>query len=250
MRPGALLLGLALACGVAAPASGRVLPEVSIVTTRLHFGDVVPHAPPEAADLDLGPAPCFGCSRLITRDELRHLLDDAKITAKVTLPDGVRVTRKGRTLGAPELEKMLREAMTGAAMFRGVTIASVRAPRATLVPAGWDTVLGEVPRPPHRAGPVQSTVSLTLLRGQETLIRLFVPVELALGPEAMKPDLAKGAPVTLTLRRGMVEVSVAGRADADADVGGPIFPVVVRPSGRVLRARLLDKDHAEVVDGS
>ena len=47
----------------------------------------------------------------------------------------------------------------------------------------------------------------------------------------------------LVVRKGLVEVSIAGVAGSDADVGG-VLPVVLRPSGRVLRARAVDRDHA------
>ena len=55
-----------------------------------------------------------------------------------------------------------------------------------------------------------------------------------------------GLAITLVIRRGLVEVSSAGTAGADADVGD-LVPVVLSPSGRTISARLEDADHALAV---
>jgi hypothetical protein len=63
------------------------------------------------------------------------------------------------------------------------------------------------------------------------------------------PDVAKGATITLLVRRGLVEVSIGAVAGADGDTGG-ILPVLLKPSGRVVRARIVDKDHAVALEDS
>jgi hypothetical protein len=57
----------------------------------------------------------------------------------------------------------------------------------------------------------------------------------------------RGGALTLVVRRGLVEVTSAAVAGADADIGN-ILQVTLRPSGRTVRARLVEKDLAELVE--
>jgi flagella basal body P-ring formation protein FlgA len=77
----------------------------------------------------------------------------------------------------------------------------------------------------------------------------MVPVELRLTQEALQFDVMKGGAVTVVVRRGLVEVTTLGMAGSDADIGS-ILQVTLRPSNRTVRARLVEKDLAELVDGS
>ncbi len=231
----ALLALLALA----PPAVASPPARVAVAGVRVRVADVVPHAPTDAAEVDLGPAPAVGGSRLITRDDILRALRARQATEPARLPDAVRVVRQTRTLAAPELDQITRESLPPAGLPRGASLSAVRAPRAVEVPAGWSAVRAELPRPPRRPGPFATTATLTFLRGEETLARVMVPVELVLPASAAAPDLARGAAVTLSVRRGLVEIRAGGSAGADADVGDTL-PVVLRPSGRVLRARLVE----------
>jgi flagella basal body P-ring formation protein FlgA len=97
----------------------------------------------------------------------------------------------------------------------------------------------ELARPPRRVGPFSATAYLDLRRGDELIARVPVRVDLTLSAEAATPDLARGAAVTLVVRHGLVEVRASGSATADADVGETL-PVMLRPSGRIIRARLIE----------
>jgi flagella basal body P-ring formation protein FlgA len=60
-------------------------------------------------------------------------------------------------------------------------------------------------------------------------------------------ELVKGAPVTLVVRRGLVEVTAPAVLSVDADVGD-IVQVLLRPSGRAMRAHLVAKDRAVALE--
>ena len=51
------------------------------------------------------------------------------------------------------------------------------------------------------------------------------------------------------LRKGLVEIAIGGVAGSDTDVGS-VFQVTLKPSGRVIRARAIDKDHAVSLEDS
>ncbi len=50
------------------------------------------------------------------------------------------------------------------------------------------------------------------------------------------------------VRQGLIEVRIGASAGADANIGD-MLPVVLRPSGRVLQARLIEPTVALAVEG-
>ncbi len=237
-----------LAALAVAPAASAVnpLPRAEVSTPRLRAGDLFPSLSPAAAALDLGPSPAPGCSRLLDRAELTQAFTDAGIPVPARLPAAVRVLRRMRDIAAPELERLVRDALADH-LPRGAVLGAVRAPRTVAVPDGYATVAATVPRPPRRAGVYATAATVTFVRGTEVLAQVSVPVDLNLGPDAAVPDAARGAPVRLVVRRGLVEVTVGAEVGADADIGDTL-PVVLHPSGRVVRARLVEPDRAVVLE--
>lgn len=241
----ALLGAIALGeCAALAVPPSRV--EVSGL--RVRVGDVVRDAPATVADVDLGPAPQVGGSRVINRAQILDAVRARGNEGPLRLPEAVRVVRRVRSLTPGDLDRMVRDALPQSRLPRGATLAAVRAPRAIELPAGWTSVTAELPRPPRRAGTFATAAMLTLRLGDEVIARASVPVELALSAEAAAPDVARGGALTLLVRAGLVEVRVGASAAIDADVGDTL-PVVLRPSGRVLRARLIERDLALAVEG-
>jgi flagella basal body P-ring formation protein FlgA len=55
--------------------------------------------------------------------------------------------------------------------------------------------------------------------------------------------VSKGAAITLVVKTGLVEISTKAVANDNADVGDTL-PVMLRPSGKVVRAKLIAKDRA------
>jgi flagella basal body P-ring formation protein FlgA len=97
-------------------------------------------------------------------------------------------------------------------------------------------------------GPFAATAIVTFLGGSDVIARVPVRVDLTLSAEAATPDLAHGTAVTLVVRQGLIEVRIGASAGADANIGDTL-PVVLRPSGRVLQARLIEPTVALAVEG-
>lgn len=222
--------------------------RVEVSGLRVRVGDVLRDAPASVAEVDLGPAPSVGGSRVINREQIRLAVESREHAGVLRFPECVRVFRRMSSLTPRDLDRLVRDALPPARMPRGATLSAVRAPRSMELPAGWDAVSAELPRMPRRSGTFLTAVALTLRVGSDVIARVSVPVELSLAAEAALPEVARGAGLTLLVRQGLVEVRVGANAAADADVGDT-FPVVLRPSGRVLRARLLDRSLALAVEG-
>ncbi len=232
------------------PASGAApVKEVQVVGPRVHLIDVVPTVPAAVATADLGPAPAPGGSRFVTQEELRTAAAGASAKVIASLPPAIRVVRKMRKLTAADVERETRKAVLAAGLRRGITIAAVRAPKSSDVADGWTSITASIPKPPRRAGRVPTTAALTFQRGTEVLARLAIPIDLDLAAEAAIPDIAKGAAVTVTVKVGLVEISAAALASADADIGEELF-VTLRPSGKMLRATLIAPGKALVTAAS
>jgi hypothetical protein len=237
-------LASALAFATTSAASAGAPPrEVFVTATRVHLGDVVPEADALAAAVDVGPSPAAGAARLFTRADFVAALEAKQIPAPATLPEAVRVVRKTRHLVASEMNACVREALFGKPLGHGVTLAGVRAERPVDIADGWTRVDVEVPRAPKKAGNFATNAIASFYEGDDVIARVAIPIDLAVSDEGASYDTARGATLTLVVRKSFVEIRTEGFAAADADVGDAI-PVQLRPSGRILRARLVSKDEA------
>jgi hypothetical protein len=153
--------------------------------------------------------------------------------------------KKLRHLSVIEVEEAIRGAIAETPLARGATLTAVRT--SAIDSDTFDKVMLDVPVLPRKAGPMSVTTSVTFLSSGAPVARTTARLDIVLPPEAALAPIPKGAPILLSIRRGLVEVTIAGVAGADSDIGG-ILPVVLRPSGRVLRARAIDKDHAVAED--
>jgi len=221
--------------------------QVLVNGTRIHLKDVVPDADASAAQVDLGPSPAPGGSRLVTRADIVAALDARQVAAPPSLPDAVRVLRSARHLAALDLNEIVRTAMGAKPLGRGVTLASVRADRPVDVADGWTRVDVDVPRAPKKAGTFSTTAIASFFVGDEVIARLPVRLDLSVSAEGATYDTLRGTAVMLVVRRSLVEVRAPGYAAADADIGD-VIPVQLRPSGRVVRARLSTKDEAVAIE--
>ncbi len=226
---------------LAAPAAGAAPRTIEIAASRVHFRDLGISGT-SMPDVDLGPTPALGATRTLDRDEVARALTAAGAPSIPKLPAQFRIARKAKKLSANEIDKLVRDAIEPTRIPRGATLTTVRA-TALAVPDGYDRVTVELPNLPRRAGSVTVTAAVAFTGNGEIMARITVPIELAVTAEALIPDVAKGAAITLVVRKGLVEVSIGAVAGADGDTGA-ILPILLRPSGRVVRARLIDKDHA------
>ena len=239
-----LVLSAALA---GSPAVAGATPQVPVTTTRIHLKDVFPEVEAAAAEIDLGPSPPAGGSRLITRADMVAALDAKQIPAPASLPDAVRVVRSARHVGAAELSASVRSALDDKPLGHGVTLAAVRADRTVDVADGWTRVDVDVPRAPKKAGTFTTAAIASFFVGNDVIARIPVRVDLSVSAEGATYDTIRGAAVMLVVRRSTVEVRAPGFAASDGDVGD-VIPVQLRPSGRTIRARLSSKDEAVALE--
>lgn len=220
-------------------------PRVEVRGPRVHTKDVFPSLGPDAADIDLGPTPPVGSTRVIDKGEIERAFADAKAAPPKKIPEHVRVSRKTRKLTANEVDTAVRTAIAPQRLPRNAELIKVRS-NATEVAADFDHVNVELPPSiPRRAGPttISATVTFVSAENETPIYRTIVPLDISLPPEAAFAEVTKGSPISLVIKKGLVEISMPGVAAIDADVGG-LCPITLRPSGRVIRARIVDKQHA------
>jgi hypothetical protein len=237
----------ALAVTWTAVVAGAAPREVLVVGSRVHVGDLVANASESAAAVEVGPAPAPGASRLVTRADIVSALSAKQVIVPPLLPDVVRVVRKVRHLASSEVDAIVRLAMVASPLGKGVTLSAVHVDHAVDVADGWSRVVMDVPRAPKRVGAFHTTAIASFFADSELLGRIVVPLDLSVSTEGAEYDVLRGSPVGVVVRRGAVEVRTTGFAASDADIGDRL-PVVLRPSGRVLRTRLVSKDEVLVLE--
>lgn len=237
----ALIAGVLL---VATSASAAPPRDVVVTGTRVHVADVVPSTDADTGAVDIGPSPTAGGSRLITRSEILAALAAKQVAAPAGVPDAIRVVRKAKRLSPSEMNSIVRGSVAAKPPARGVRLAAVKLEHPVDVAEGWTRVDVDVPRPPKRVGSFTTTAIASFFAADgDVTARVPVPVELEVSADGATYDTARGAPLTLIVRRGYVEVRASGVAMVDADVGDPV-PVQLRTSGRVVRGTLLTRDEA------
>lgn len=171
-------------------------------------------------------------------------------TAQAT-PAASAKPKTTRHPAASELTELARAAITTSAarLPKGAILVAARPSAAGLVdiPLTPTRVTIDVTPPPRRAGTVTATAVLVFWKEGDVSARVPVALELSVPPEALLYDVQKGSVLTLVVRRGLVEVSVQAVASADADIGD-VVQVLLRPSGRVLRAQVIARDRALAVE--
>lgn len=233
----------ALFASAAVPAKS---PEVVVSGTRVRLGDIIKDAPAALADLDLGPSPPAGSSRLISKREILAGVAAAGDESLV-LPhlEAVRVVRASRRWQHAELEEWLKPALS-AALPDGVRLVGLTAPRALTTAKG--AILGrvEIGRIPARSGLLRTSAVFEILTGSELEQRVSVPIRVRVRPSAVRPDVLRGSALTLVIDTGGARVTAAGEALGEGRLGDIVVCKVLR-TRKVLRARLLSGSEAEVL---
>lgn len=169
----------------------------------------------------------------------------------VPRPIGGAKPKTTRHPAASELTELARTAITSSAVRlpKGATLVAARPSAGGLVdiPIAPTRVTIVVTPPPRRAGTVLATAVLVFWKEDEASARVPLTLELSVPPEALLYDVQKGGALTLVVRRGLIEVSVQAVASADADIGD-VVQVLLRPSGRALRAQVIARDRALAVE--
>lgn len=165
--------------------------------------------------------------------------------AAPTKEPAANAARAARRMTVAEVESIVRgEIARGALKLpKGATLTQIRANALPEAPTFVSRVTIELTPPPRKAGPVSAVAVLTFWRDAAVTARVPISMDLSVPPEALTYDVVKGASITLVVQRGLVEVSVQAVAAHDADVGD-VLQVLLRPSGRAIRARVAAKERA------
>ncbi|HEY8498180.1 MAG TPA: flagella basal body P-ring formation protein FlgA [Limnochordales bacterium] len=215
--------------------------------------------------LEVGAAPLPGQSRLLTLGAVVQRLRQARVP-----PDAVQwvgsarstvVTARGVPLEAGPIEAALREYLAGAAAAmpdEAVRVARVEVPADVMLPPGVVSAAVASGPPVLRPGPAVFAVDVAVDGAAQRRLWVKAELEPASGlpaPPAGRPapevasrppapaeaqgvGVARGAPVTLVVRRGAVTVTVGAVALEPASPGQPL-KVQNPASGAMVQAVLV-----------
>ena len=240
-----LLIALSLTTSVSSPLWAETLRTID--SSRIHLSDVSDGYDEGAlASLDLGPAPPPGNSRLLSRsevsDQLRAAGDDAR---SLRMPNAVRVRSAAKRWSPDELRDVFTPKVVEA-LPPGVTFKSSKFGRALVTSPNVSVGPVHVPKFPKRVGELTLTVTVDLVQDDVTVLRVPVTVVVWISEAATRPAASKGARVTLVIEHGLARVTALATALSDTELGA-FGSFRVAATQRVLRARLLTADSAEVV---
>jgi hypothetical protein len=238
----ALIATLGVTC--LAPRAARSEPIRTIDSPRILVVDVVSAA--DGGDVELGPAPPPGGSRLVERREVEaRLRESGGTAAKLDMPAVVRVVRAARRMTPTELHAEAEPVLT-AALPMGVSLVSLQFSRGIVVPPHAAVRKASVPKLPHRAGPMKTTVMFEIIEGADVAARVPGTVTLDISERAAQPTVVRGARLDVVIEKGPARVTAVGFALSDADVG-EVVSVRVDSTQRILEARVESGQSAKVV---
>jgi hypothetical protein len=154
-----------------------------------------------------------------------------------------------KKLTPSEIERAGREAIAASAprLPKSARIVAIRCATTPEVPIALSKVTIDVTPAPKKAGSIVTTAVLVFWRDADVGARVPITIELDVPASALVSDAPKGTPVTLVVTRGLVEVTAPAVTSADADVGD-VIQVLLKPSGRAMKAKLVAKDRAVIVE--
>jgi hypothetical protein len=156
-----------------------------------------------------------------------------------------------RRLAAGELAELARGALASSnvRLPKGAKVTAARPSTEgeVLVPIAPTRITIDLTPPARRVGKVVTAAVLVFWKDADIVARTPLRLDLTVPPEAMVFDVPKGGVVTLVVRRGLVEVSTPAITSVEADVGD-VVQVLLRPSGRALRAEIVAPDRAIAVE--
>ena len=228
-------------------ASAEAPAALTVTHARLTVADVVKDAPEGARDVELGPAPSPGASRVVSRDEILRSLFRAGKTAQFVIPATTRVTRASEHLASRALAELSRAAIT-AQLPAGVTLTHTEATSDFTAPSGTRVGQATLPRLPRIKGPFHTTANVELLHEDLRVAIIPIAVIVEISEAAAAPDLRKGAHVTVVVQRATLSVSTEATLLKDADVGDATM-VMLTATSRTVKVKLTSKSHAELLEG-
>jgi Chaperone for flagella basal body P-ring formation len=244
------VFGLALAAsftGVAARAVAAGDEPHVVSRARLHVSDLVAKVPEDLGSVDLGPAPPPGATRLVARAEIEEHVRAAGLDPKrLKLPTSIRVVGASMHFSPEQLAKAATPAIEKA-LPAGVTLTRVEPSNDLVTHPGTTVRAATIPKLPHQRGPSQTSAMIELVSEDGVVIKLPVPISVEIGEAAAHADVPRGFRLELVYERGAIKIATTGVALSDADVGDTTQMSLIA-TGRVVRAKVLTRDRAEIVE--
>ena len=220
-------------------------PVTMISHDRVKLVDVVPEVAPGLANIDLGRAPPPGRSRYFSYDEMASRLRAAGVAAsRLKLPRGVRVESEARQFSSEELEQMVetsvRKSLPPGIHLEGISVESPLVLSPTVA-------TGRV-RLPHfttKNGKQTQIGTVEILWGDQVALRLPVKMSVRIDGETVGHIVKRGSSVTLSIRRGSVEISALAQTLSTGRVGD-VVSLRIGVTKKVMSARLVTPERAEL----
>ncbi len=241
-----LVLGFLVASTFSLPAHAELSQTVD--GARIHLSDVSDgYDDGDLASLDLGPAPPPGNSRLMARAEVEEQLRAAGDDTKhLRMPASLRVKSAAKRWSTDELREALTPKVIGALPV-GVRFKSSRLNRSLVTSPRVHVGEAHLPRIPKHVGELTLTASVDLVQDDVTVVRVPITLTVEVSEAATLPAAAKGSRINLVIEHGAARVSALATAMSDTELGATgLFRVA--STQRVLRARLISPDSAQVVE--
>jgi len=239
---------LAILFSLALPLSAGAEPTQSIDHARLLAGDVIKAAPPGVAEIDLGPAPPPGGTRLLNKNEIEQMLRQRGVdTSKLAIPAQIRITGAARRLSPAELTTLITPVIMQN-LPRGVALTKIQPGYDVVVPPSATIGTVEIPRHPRQKGPFRTTANVQMVADGNIVARIPVPVVLEVSEEASRPDVARGSRIGLVIDRRSLRIMTQASCMLDANIGD-VVSVLVLPTNRVVKAKITSHDEAQMVEG-
>jgi hypothetical protein len=222
--------------------------ELTIDGGRIHLSEVSDgYDEGDLAALDLGPAPPPGSSRLLSRGEVEGQLhaagDDAK---RLRMPANLRIRSAAKRWSPAELNELMLPKLL-AALPVGIKLKSSRLNRGIVTSPSVTIGDARFPKIPKHEGELTLTAIVDVMQDDVTVLRVPVNVVVLVTEAATKPAVARGARITLVIEHGPARVTALAIALSDTELGeAGLFRV--SSTQRVLRARLLSADSAQVIE--
>jgi hypothetical protein len=214
---------------------------------RLRLADLVPTVPSSMADIDLGPAPPPGGSRLVGRDEMIVAIRRSGAYANtVRLPVSVRAIGASRRLSSSELTA-LATVEIAKHLRPGVELKKVEDAADLIVSPGAKVDSATVAFIPYQKGEARTTAVVELASDGVTVASVPLTVVVEVLESGAHPDVRRGATVSLVIESPSMRVSAPGTAAVDANVGDLVI-FHVAATGRTVRARIASRDEAVVLE--
>jgi len=230
------------------PLVAHAEPVRTVDHARLLLGDVLASAPAGLAEVDLGPAPPPGSSRLLTKAELERQLRERGVDlSKLAIPAAVRVVGAAQHIAPDKMAELATPAIIKE-LPPGVTLTSVRASYEVVVPPGAEIKSAKLSKIVRQKGTQRSTATLEFSSDGAPVANVPVAVVLEVSEQAARPDVVRQSRINISIERGAVKVSGTGQVMADANVGDKVS-VLVLATGRVVKALIVSQNEAQLLEG-